>query len=218
MTETHYSSLENNSKSERILSEGWLLKDKRRWRKYKQVFFFFNSTLQYREHGGKSIVFTNAELIWYLLQFISALVQDEQAKFCPLFFMVADAILLLHMRNQISSLMCPELNSFYLDHFRDQLVVILLWCVLRIHWVLTYISDLWLTHVLQRQSDAENFRAQILRCCIPHLGSAFWGAIISRLLSRLHLLWYSTFTETIVLSPLRTPDIFPADALRYALL
>lgn len=146
MTETHYSSLENNSKSERILSEGWLLKDKRRWRKYKQVcVFFFNSTLQYREHGGKSIVFTNAELIWYLLQFISALVQDEQAKFCPLFFMVADAILLLHMRNQVSSLMCPELNSFYLDHFRDQLVAILLWCVLRIHWVLTYISDLRLT-------------------------------------------------------------------------
>lgn len=119
---------------------------------------------------------------------------------------------------RVSFLMCPELNSFYLDHFRDQLAVILLWCVLGIHWVLSYIYDILLTHVLQRQSDAENFRAQILRCCIPHLGYAFWGAIISRLLSRLHLLWHSILTETIVLSPLGTPDIFPAEAPRYALL
>lgn len=101
MAETRYSSLENNSKSDGILSEGWLLKDKRRWRKYKQVFFFFfYSTLQCREHGGKSTVFTNAEVIWYLLQFVFALVQDEQAKLCPLLFMVAVAILRLHMRNQ----------------------------------------------------------------------------------------------------------------------
>lgn len=63
MAETRYSSLENNSKSDGILSEGWLLKDKRRWRKYKQVVFFFYSTLQCREHGGKSTVFTNAEVI-----------------------------------------------------------------------------------------------------------------------------------------------------------
>lgn len=119
---------------------------------------------------------------------------------------------------RVSSLMCLGLNRFCLHHFRHQLAVIILCCVLGVHWVLTYISDLLLTHVPQRQSDAENFRAQILRCYIPHLGSAFLRAMISRLLLRLHLLWPITLTETVVLSPLRTPDTFPANAAKYALL